>query len=428
MTDIIVYGRGKTGQSVMSLLQKLHQSAVFYDDVKGFDRGGFTSGGLVVLSPGIPPTAKGVIEARKIGAQFCCELELCFPLCRGKCISVTGTNGKTTVCEMIHHILRCVGKKSVLLGNGGVPFSSRVLDVSYDETVVLESSSFQLAFCKKFAPYISVLTNVASDHLNWHGTVQNYRSAKANNFLRQQDGFAIFNGDDENVVALSEKCRSVKLFYSLRDNDANCSFDGEFVTVKTKDIRCKRQAKFLKNFALHNQSNALAAISACVCAGVCLADCLRALQTFRLSPHRLQKISSFCGVDFVDDSKATNVHATVSALKCFSQDLALILGGSDKGESYDEIFLNLPPDSVVTAAGQTASDIRQCGGKYGVEVRVFDDIKKAVTYCFYALKGRGGTVLMSNACASFDSFGGFEERGEYFAKAVEELKVENTEI
>lgn len=427
MSDIIVYGKGKTGQRLISMLQKLNKNAVMFDDASGFDgEGKFDENSLVLVSPGVPPAAKGLAEAAKNGAKIVGETEFCFPYCRGKCISVTGTNGKTTVCEMTAHILRKSDIGTYLLGNGGVPFSQYVLDVKENDVAVLESSSFQLADCVNFAPYVSVFTSLAPDHLNWHGCFENYRQAKRNNFLHQKNGFAIFNSDDKAVMDASDGCLCRKLFYSYHDSGANCFFADNRVVLRDDNNRISVQANYLQTFARHNRSNALAAILACCCVGVSPERAVAALADFVFPPHRLQRVGEICGVTFVDDSKATNVHATIGALNCFEESLALILGGSDKGEEYDGIFRTIKCNvKAVAAVGQTAEAIRLCGAEYGVRVDVFTDFREATRHCFELLKPTGGVVLMSNACASFDSFHGFEERGDYFVCAVEEIRREN---
>ncbi len=427
MSDIVIYGSGKTGQSLMKMLQKLNKTAVFFDDCNGFENhGNFSKNSLVLMSPGISPHASGYRTAQKSGAKIVGELEFCFPYCRGKCISVTGTNGKTTVCEMIHKILSDCQMPNRLLGNGGVPFSSQVLETSTNEITVLESSSFQLYRCENFAPYVSVLTNLAPDHIDWHGNFDEYCNAKKNNFVHQTQGYAIFNLDDERSVKLSKDSRVENLFFSVCNETANCYWQNGNVILQSKDKNLRLHAPDFAGFARHNLSNALAAVLACACVGAPAEKAVAALSEFQLLPHRLQQVDCFDGVEFVNDSKATNVHATVSAISGYTQNLALILGGSDKMESYDAIFTNIKPNTkTVVAVGQTAKKISDCGAKHGCEVVIAEDFKQAVKYCFHLLKPIGGVVLMSNACASFDSFHSFEERGEYFVKAVEEIKLEN---
>ena len=423
MSDIIVYGKGKTGQNLVKMLQKLGKSAVMYDDVSGFDKDvEFTADSTVLLSPGVPPHAQGVRLAKQKGANLIGELEFCFPYCKGRCISVTGTNGKTTTCEMIYHILHSNGVQSRLLGNGGIPFSSQVLDVEKDEIVVLESSSFQLADCVSFAPYVSVFTNLAADHLNYHASFNDYAEAKVNNFAHQKHGYALFNMDDGAVVQLSAKCGCRSLFYSVDNAKANCYYDGRCVVLQDEMRTTQIESTYFSQLARHNLSNALGAVLASCCVGVSAQKAVKAIESYQFLPHRLQKVATACGVTFVDDSKATNVAATVSALNCFSDNLALILGGSDKGESYDAIFDGMPANViVVTATGETASDICECGKKYGKNVRQFEDIRQATFFCYEKIKPVGGLVLMSNACASFDKFSGYSERGEYFQRVVADI-------
>ena len=423
MSDIVIYGKGKTGLSLYRMLNRQGRQAVFYDDTSGFDgEGCFDENTLVLLSPGVKPFAKGLIDAKKAGATIMSELEYCFSCCAARCVSVTGTNGKTTVCEMIYRILREAGIACRLLGNGGRPFSSEVLDVEANETVVLESSSFQLNDAKFFAPYISVFTSLACDHLDYHASYDEYVNAKANNFLRQRKGFAIFNADDKNVVELSARCQCEKLYYSVSGGNGECFFDGDNVVLNVDGQISRSQCPALKGFVEHNRSNALAAILTAYLLGVPISVSARAIVDYRFLPHRIETVGKHCGVTFVDDSKATNVHAAVSALSNYTEPLALILGGSDKGERFDGIFENISSNVMaVTASGETASKIAECGRRHGVGVAVFDVISQACGSCYCAVKPKGGVVLMSNACASFDKFGGYAERGDYFKQVVERL-------
>lgn len=423
MSRIVIYGSGKTGLGLMDFLQKQGKTAVFYDDTSGFDVGDkFCRDDYVILSPGVPPHAKGLREARAVGAKIVSELEFCYARCPSAIISVTGTNGKTTTCEMIHKLLGM--QKSVLLGNGGVPFSSALDKLSSDKIVVLESSSFQLLGAENFAPRVSLVTNVAVDHLNYHGTFAAYKKAKINNFIHQkQDDFALFNCDDQGSNSLSALSRSTTLFYSVDNPFANCYTDDDHVVLNLGGVRKKAYAPFVSKWRRHNVSDAVGAILA---VSVCGCNFERAVQTmgdFEFLPHRLQTVGKLNGVEFVDDSKATNVHATVSALGCFSGKLALILGGSDKGEKFDELFKNVKSNVVrIYAVGQTARAIADCASSYGMQVTVCDSLDSAVTTAYSELKQiGGGTVLMSNACASFDKYRGYAQRGEHFARCVTEI-------
>ena len=428
MTAIIIYGCGKTGHSLQKLLQKQGKSALFYDDkIDNSLQPKFTANTTVLLSPGVKPDAKGMILAKKSGAKIVGELQYCWPLCKAPIVSVTGTNGKTTTCELVNHILQLAGKSTYLLGNGGVPFAEKVLECTPNDIVVLESSSFQLKDCNNFDPKVSVLTNLATDHLDYHKSMAEYSLAKQNNFVHQTaDSYAIFNADDKNAVALSSKSNCIALFYSVQNEFANCYIKDDVVYLKLFGKTQSSPAKILTRMYLHNQSNCLCAMLACALFGVPLSTSVQAICSYKFPPHRMQIVGQFDGVTFVDDSKGTNVHATVSGCKNIVGRVALILGGSQKGYAFDEIFQNLPSGiTYICATGQTAQSIAQSGRKYGKLVQIFDDIKHCVRASYQALKEFGGTVLMSNACASFDKFSNYAERGNYFQQVVEELKFES---
>lgn len=425
MSGIIVYGRGKTGQSLLKMAQKLGLHAVAYDDATGFDcNENFRKDKTVVLSPGVRPNASGVTLAENVGANLVSELDFCFPHCLGQCVSVTGTNGKTTTCELVRFVLQKANKRSRLLGNGGVPFAEQVLDTKPDEIVVLESSSFQLARTDSFAPYISVLTNVAPDHLDYHDSFENYVSAKRNNFVHQKSSsFAVFNADDPLALQLSADSPAFTCYYSLNNRHANCYYDGDTVRLNLFGAVCNYKFGYLKTLPKHDVSNALCAILVCNLLGVDVAACCNAIAEFSFLPHRLQKVAFHNGVLFVDDSKATNTHATASALDCYQNvPLALIMGGSYKGENFDRLFDDVRSNvRLVCAVGGTSQKIADAASRHGVCVCVCESYREAVAKCYRRMKNLGGVVIMSNACASFDLFANYVERGEEFVKLVGEL-------
>lgn len=448
MTDIVIYGRGKTGQSLKKMLGKLGFSCTFYDDEHGFcndcgehasdvtiDAKGaecaeeirtkcFSGQTMVVLCPGVKPNAKGMLCAKQAGSPVLCEFDLCFAHCKSPCVSVTGTNGKTTTCRLIHHILKSVGKKTRLLGNGGVPFSSEALDIGEEEITVLESSSFQLYAAHKFAPHISVVTNIAPDHLDYHENFENYIKAKCNNFLRQTaSDFSVFNADDEVACKVAAKSPSQKLFYSVNKTNVDCFYRDGAVHIDCLGAKECFRCDYLSRLQKHNLSNALCAVLVCFVLGVPIAESCSALGSYVFLPHRLQQVAKFNDVVFVDDSKATNVHATVSALSCYENvPLALILGGSDKGCDFDEIFLHTGTNvKLICAVGETADKIVATGQKYSVSVYRCESYMQAARTCYCRIKNIGGVVLMSNACASFDMFDGYASRGEHFVRVVEEI-------
>lgn len=425
MTDIILYGRGKTGESLHKMVNRLGMSCTFYDDTNGFEKGcEFSSHSLVITSPGVRPNAAGMCLAKQSGAKIVDELDFCFPYCKSPCVSVTGTNGKTTTCQLIFHVLQSAGKKARLLGNGGVPFSSEVMDISKDEIAVLESSSFQLDCAQHFAPFISVVTNIAPDHLDYHENLDNYIRAKCNNFLHQKaDSYAVFNADDQTALNVSADSPAYTLYYSTQNPNANCYYADGVLHLNCCGENINYACDFLRTLRKHNLSNALCAVLVCYLLGVSVDESCKGVSTYKYLPHRLQTVAEFNGVTFVDDSKATNVHATVSALECFENvPLALILGGSDKGCEFDEVFRHLNSNvKLVCALGETSNKIFETSQRYFVQVKKCESYEQAVELCYRKIKNIGGVVLMSNACASFDMFDGYDKRGDYFVKLVEEL-------
>ena len=424
MSDIVVYGRGKTGQSLAKLVKSSGVTPIIYDDEHGFDCDADFCDKTVIVSPGVPPTANGLVAARRYAKRVVGELSYCFSLCKGRIVSVTGTNGKTTVCRLIKHILDKLGAPSRLLGNGGVPLSAEVAEVTDKEIVVLESSSFQLADAYDFAPAVSVFTNIAPDHLDYHGSYDSYVSAKCNNFLHQNSRqYAVFNADDKQLFTFSSHANCRVLYYSTSNPAANVYIaSGNSIVCNFNGTLARAECVFPSDYS-HNKSNVLAAITACVALGFDFASAVNAVADYVFLPHRIQTFATVGNVTFVDDSKGTNVHATLAALRCFeARPIALIVGGSDKGENFNELFADIPQTVVkVVAVGQTAERMRIAAARSSVDVIVCADYQTAVQACYNAVCDLPlSVVLMSNACASFDMFGGYAERGEYFQKLVKD--------
>ncbi|MBR2974151.1 MAG: UDP-N-acetylmuramoyl-L-alanine--D-glutamate ligase, partial [Clostridia bacterium] len=324
MSDIVIYGAGKTGMALKSLLQ--HNDVAIYDDVPSKCSGvvDWEKVKLVITSPGIAPTSKFVAQCRQRGVKVVGELQFCYWLCNNPIVSVTGTNGKTTVTQLIKHMMEACNKKCSLLGNGGTPFSQNIAHLEDDTIVVLESSSFQLDDCVDFAPNVSAFTNLAPDHLDYHQSYANYVEAKCNNFVHQKDNqWAIFNMDDANVVELSTKCKAGKLYFSTI-KPCNCYYKDGYVIVDFQGTMQK--VKFESSYSQHNLSNVLCAALCVAALGLDVKQALQNIADFKFDKHRLQFVASVNGVRFVDDSKATNLHAVISALHSIEGKACLILG------------------------------------------------------------------------------------------------------
>lgn len=336
--------------------------------------------GAVVKSPGVPPRAPVIVAAREQGIPVLGELELAWRLLERPFVAITGTNGKTTVTEWTVHVLRLAGREVAAAGNVGTPLSSLVEEPP--EIVVCECSSYQLADTLAFAPDIAVLLNLGSDHLDWHGSIEEYRAAKMWAFARQGAGdLAIAPAG----LAVPGGARRVDLA-----PDSRSGLPGA-----------------------HNALNAGAVAAICTALGAQAEAVAEGLASFRGVPHRLQVLGDHDGVRWIDDSKATNVASTLTALAATPAPVHLILGGDDaKGEDFTPLAGKAAHVYLIgAAAGRLAAEVggEPCG-----------DLATAVARA-RALARPGETVLLSPACASFDQFTDYEERGRRFASLVEQM-------
>lgn len=423
MSNIVIYGMGKTGVALKKMLQN-DNKLLCVDDVKGDVRpesADTDKTDILALSPGVSPDMPLVKKCKEKGVRIVSELQLASERFKGKIVAITGTNGKTTVSSMLSYALTSIGMDNVLCGNIGTPFS-RYADSDCGIAVV-ECSSFQLKYCDGFAPDVSIFTSVDQDHLDYHKTVQDYIDSKCNIFRRQNKNCrAIFNADDRRVLELSDECDCPVLYYSVDNKHADCYIEGNEIVLNTVGKYQRVKSTAIANMYRHNRSNALAVLLAVYCLNGDFAECVGALEKFAFPPHRLM-LTGGCGkVVFVDDSKATNVHATLSALKCIEGNIGLILGGSDKQEDFLRLADALTDNvKIIAVMGQTAEVIEKCVKRKVSSVIRCKDMQQAVRCCYRELKQCGGTVLLSPACASFDMYDGYAQRGEHFCQVVKEV-------
>ncbi|MEG2015394.1 MAG: UDP-N-acetylmuramoyl-L-alanine--D-glutamate ligase, partial [Clostridia bacterium] len=341
---------------------------------------------------------------------------------KAKLISVTGTNGKTTITSLIHHILNKNQYSSFLLGNGGVPFCSKSDILTENDIVVLESSSFQLQNTKSFSPKISLCANFSPNHLNVHKNIKDYYRAKRNNFIRQtKNDFSIFCFDDEQTRKMASLSHAKVLFYSIKQEVEGCYLCNEEIVVNYGGIEFRHKIDTTKYFG-HNLQNILGAVLVCFLCGVTIDKSIGRINSFKWLPHRMQFVQKIKNVQFVDDSKATTVTATISAVNEIKGNLALILGGSSKKENFNDLFKNIRQIDCVAVCGDTAQQIIECAQNQGYKnCHLCVDMKEAVYMCYNAVCNTTATVLLSPACASFDRYISFEARGEDFCRIIGEL-------
>jgi UDP-N-acetylmuramoylalanine--D-glutamate ligase len=371
---------------------------------------------LVILSPGVRPDAPVVAWARERGLPVWGELEVGARLCRVPYVAVTGTNGKTTTSEMVAAAMRASGLSARACGNVGYPFP-RAAREPFDALVV-EASSFQLAFQSSLRPRVSVLLNVAADHLDWHGSFAAYADAKARVFAGQGgDDVHVGNAGDAEAAALSRRAPcQVRWFRGAPPSDGEVGVvDGAVVAATDGGpIEVARPRSRGRGFLADAAAAAVAALGF----GLPLADVRDALSSFAPLPHRGEIVAETGGVAFVDDSKATNPHATLEALDGASN-VVLIAGGLAKGVDLSPLAAGIPALAAVVAIGRDAAAVEAVFDGL-VETRRAATMDEAVLAAF-EMAPRGGTVLLAPACASQDMFRDYADRGDRFAEAARGL-------
>jgi UDP-N-acetylmuramoylalanine--D-glutamate ligase len=373
---------------------------------------------LAVVSPGIPPWAPVMARLAERGIETISEVELAWRLARCDFLAVTGTNGKTTTTTLLAAILEASGMPSMAAGNIGTPLVDAVRSVPAGGAIALEVSSFQLAGTVEFHPDVAVVLNVAEDHTDWHGSPASYFDAKAKIVANQTpDDVFIANADDELSLEVGRmtSARVVELSAHRAPRDG---------IGWEKDVLLWRGSPVLHRGALPLAGEAgmvdvAAAAGASLEHGVDVAAVRAGISAFKPLPHRLQPIGEIGGVLFVDDSKATNPHATLAAVRGF-EDVVLIAGGRSKGIDLRPLAEAVPPVTAVVTLGEAASDIQAVLGDL-VPVEHARGMDDAVERAARRARGRG-SVLLSPGCASLDMFEGYAARGRAFARAVAQLR------
>ncbi len=439
---VLVVGLGRTGIAAAKRLHEAGAEAAITDarpeselseavnalpsSVKTF-LGGHTeamnqSFDLVVTSPGVPWKSVILEHFRNAGTETISEIELAYRLSRAGWIAVTGTNGKTTTTSMIGAMLNEAGIKNTVCGNIGNPAIGEDAIFDGDATIVAEISSFQLEGVSEFRPRIAALLNIAPDHLDRHGTMEEYTNLKLRVFARQsKDDIAVINIDADAVAGLSGKIASRIFGFSVHGKPGNGAFveDGTIKVSGERGCVALGNAGDLKILGLPNLENALAACAVAHCAGAGAGAISTALFVFEGIEHRMEAVAVKGGVRYINDSKATNVSAALKALEGIEGRVALILGGRDKGGDFAPLAeLVRDKRAAVVLIGEASSKIAKAFEGYS-DVEHAATMEEAVERAAAAASSKdGGTVLLSPACASFDMFKNFEERGEVFRKAV----------
>ena len=382
---------------------------------------------LIVVSPGVPVDAPPLVQARASGEPVIGEIELASQHLPGPIVAITGSNGKTTTTTLAGEILAAGGLPVAVGGNIGTPAISLVEGASRETVIVLEVSSFQLETIQTFRPKVAVILNITPDHLDRHRTFQTYVDAKARIFENQQPGdFAVLNQDDPTCRTLRDRTRAEVFWFSRKQEVQNGAWvrDGR---ILFRDSNGQREIMLVGEIplkGLHNVENVLAGVCAGALMGCEPAKIRKAIQEFKAVEHRLEYVATIKGVEYFNDSKATNVDATIKALESFPKNIHLILGGKDKGSDYTVLndLLRERVKRVYTigaAAEKIESQIK--GAAETVHAETLDNaIRRAA-----AVAQPGDIVLLAPACASFDQFQSYNHRGRVFKEVVHGLELQH---
>ncbi len=381
----------------------------------------------LVISPGIPDSAPFVVRAKEMGIYVIGELELAAQLSGGTLVAVSGTNGKTTTVSLLGEIFANSGKVTHVVGNIGYPFSLAALVSKPEDMIVCEVSSFQMETVDTFHPHVALLTNITEDHLNRHGTMAVYTALKMRMFARQTESdWAVFNADDPGLNGLSGQVRSRVLQFSRLKEVPEGAFvrNGQVIVRiggSEKKI-CRTEEIYIPG--PHNLENALGAVCVAAALKVPAAVIRHSLKTFKGVEHRIEKVRELEGVTYINDSKGTNPDSTIKAVQTMTSPTVIILGGYDKHSSFDMLSREIKNSPMIRKAvliGETSELIRNSLERAGFRETISaDNLSDAVGKARNAAE-RGWNVLLSPACASFDMFKDYEERGRVFKAIVNEL-------
>lgn len=447
-TSFAVLGAGRSGTAITKLLLKNGAKEILLTDEKELNNslieietsniktefGGFTNSILnydvIIKSPGIPPANEIIAKAKVNNNRIYSEVEAASWFCPAPIIGITGTNGKTTTTVLIGEIFKNAGYKTFVCGNVGKAFSEIVSYVTKDSIVVLELSSFQLEDIDELNPNVSIFLNITPDHIDWHGSFENYLNAKLKiSKNHSKNDLLVYNYDDEvlkkELTGYRKNIAPISINENLYDSDYNAGAymkDGMLYYFNKEnnqfDDVVKRKDVYLKGN--HNVYNALASIVAAKKFGISCDEIEKTLMEFKGVEHRIEFVREINGVSYYNDSKATNIDALIVALQSFEKNIVLILGGKDVNNDYNVVkdLINERVKEII-AVGSSKEKINNFFSSFK-KVYKAESYEDAVNYA-YKESIEGDTVLLSPACKSFDMFNNFEERGEKFKELVNKL-------
>jgi len=381
---------------------------------------------LIVLSPGVPTDLEFLNKARQLQIPIWSEIELAFVLCPCPVIAITGTNGKTTTTTLVGEIMKKYNPGTQVVGNIGIPFTEKVEELKKEDLVVAEISSFQLESIHTFKPKVSAILNITPDHLNRHKSLGNYVAAKERIFENQDENdYCVLNDDDDICSKMKHKTKAKALLFS-RKKELN---EGAFLKDNKIWVRLGKEdeaiclTEELRIPGNHNIENVLAAVAISVSMGVPPEIIRDVVIHFKGVEHRIEFVDKIDGVEYYNDSKATNVDAAIIGIQSMKAPVVLIGGGMDKGADFSE-WIDAFDGKVkaLIVMGETADKIIKTANQKGFfNIKKVSSIEEAVRLAKETAQ-KGDCVLLSPACASWDMFKSYEERGKLFKKAVYALR------
>ncbi len=436
---ILVLGMARSGYEVSKLLSKYNNKIIITDKkdqneehinelknlgvefIKSEDPIELldSSFDLVIKNPGIRYDHPLILKANKLGIKVENEVEVAYHFLPKDAfiIAVTGSNGKTTTTTLCYEFAKKTGKNVHLGGNIGYPLSQIVSDVNDGDVVVLEISAQQLHDCYDFNPNVSILTNLTPVHIDFFGSYENYINHKLKIFMNHtSNNIAVLNKSNKDELEATENIKSKKVYFSsIEEADAcirdNAIYYNEEKIIDIKDIRVKGK---------HNYENIMCAIIATKVLGITNEQIKEVLSTFTGVEHRIEFVKTINNRSFYNDSKATNVKSTEIALNSFDTPTILLLGGLDRGHSFEDLSDDLSHVKYIICYGETKNRIKDFADNKGIDCKVVDTLKDA-TLLAYELSSEGDTILLSPACASWDQFPDFETRGKLFKEVINSI-------
>ena len=404
MKKVLIIGSGKSGQAAKKLLEGKAETFIWDDKMPKDQKPCVADFDEVLLSPGVPLTNPMAEEAKKLNKKLTGELETAYENCQGTFIAITGTNGKTTTTALTGEIFKAAGFDTRVVGNIGLPVSEEVMTATKDTKMVTEVSSFQLETVSDFHAHISAILNITPDHLDRHKTFENYASIKAKVTSNQNaNDFFVYNLDDPNCVAIANSLNGPKLvgFSSKTEHIENIQIPGD-----------------------HNMQNALAAAAIARCAGISEEIILKTIAEFKGVEHRMEFVRDLDGVHYINDSKGTNPDSTIKAIEATKTNIILIAGGYEKNSDFTELINKFDGKVIyILTLGVTGPRFADRAIELGFDkeriipcASMAECVNKA-----HELAKVGDTVLLSPACASWDMYKSFEERGRVFKNLVNNL-------